>query len=119
MKRDDMTVNGVKLATAPEAERKDLRMLILPSGKNATIRKGFGRDLMRAQRVAGPSSDPSAVVFALIAELAEVDGARIVYEDLLTMDLSDVLVLQAEVAGANFQGPPPAPSPGSFTSDSE
>ncbi len=35
------------------------------------------------------------------------------------MDLNDVLALQSEVAGANFQGPPPAPSQPSFTSDSE
>ena len=119
MKPDDMSVNGVKLQDAPEAGRKDLRFLLLPSGKSAAIRKGFGRDLMRAQRVAGTSSDPTAVVFALIAELAEIDGARIVYEDLLAMDLNDVLALQAEVAGANFQDPPPAPSLPSSTSDLE
>ena len=70
----------------------------------------YSSDLMRAQRVAGASSDPTGVVFALIAELVEIDGARIVYEDLLAMDLNDVLALQAEVVGANFQDPPPAPS---------
>ena len=119
MKADDMSVNGVKLQAASEAGRKDLRVLLLPSGKSAAIRKGFGRDLMRAQRVVGASSDPTAVVFALIAELVEIDGERIVYEDLLAMDLNDVLALQSEVAGANFQDPPPAPSPPSSTSDLE
>lgn len=119
MNPDEMSVNGVKLQDALEAVRKDSRILLLPSGKRAAIRKGFGRDLMRAQRVAGASSDPTAVVFALIAELAEIDGARIVYEDLLAMDLNDVLALQAEVAGANFQDPPPAPSPPSSISDLE
>jgi len=59
---------------------------------------------MRAQRVVGVSGDPTAVVFALIAELVEIDGEKIVYEDLLAMDLNDVLALQSEVAGANFQG---------------
>jgi hypothetical protein len=119
MKSDDLTVNGVKLREAPETEPKDQSLLVLPSGKNAVIRKGFGRDLMRAQRVVGTSSDPTAVVFALIAELVEIDGEKIVYEDLLAMDLNDVLALQSEVAGANFQGPPLAPSQPSFTSDSE
>ena len=119
MRSDDVTVNGVKLREAPEAEPKDRSLLVLPSGKNATIRRGFGRDLMRAQRVVGASSDPTAVVFALIAELVEIDGEKILYEDLLAMDLNDVLALQSEVAGANFQGPPLAPSQPSFTSDSE
>ncbi len=119
MRSDDVSVNGVKLQEAPEAERKDRTLLTLPSGKSAAIRRGFGRDLMRAQRVVGVSSDPNAVVFALIAELVEIDGEKIVYEDLLAMDLNDVLALQSEVAGANFQGPPPAPSQPWSTSDSE
>jgi hypothetical protein len=119
MSSDDLNVNGVKLRGASEAERTGRNLLILPSGKNASIRKGFGRDLMRAQRVVGTSSDPTAIIFALIAELVEIDGEKILYEDLLAMDLNDVLALQSEVAGANFQGPPPAPSRLSFTSDSE
>jgi hypothetical protein len=69
--------------------------------------------------VVGVSSDPAAVVFALIAELVEIDGEKIVYEDLLAMDLNDVLALQSEVAGANFQGPPQVLSPPSSTLDSE
>ena len=119
MKRDDVTVNGVKVQDAPRDDANDVRMLVLPSGKSALIRKGYGRDLMRAQRVAGPSSDPTAVIFALIAELVEIDGSRMVYEDLLAMDLGDVLTLQAEVAGANFQVPPLADSPLSSTLASE
>jgi hypothetical protein len=119
MRSDDLVVNGVKLREVPAVESEDRNILHLPSGKTATIRRGYGRDLMRAQRVVGASSDPSAVVFALIAELVEIDGEKIVYEDLLAMDLNDVLALQSEVAGANFQGPPPEPSQASFTSDSE
>jgi hypothetical protein len=119
MRSDEITVNGVRLQGASQADQNDGSLLILPSGRSASIRKGFGRDLMRAQRVVGTSSDPTAVVFALIAELVEIDGEKIVYEDLLAMDLNDVLALQSEVAGANFQGPPPAPSRPLFTSDSE
>jgi len=83
----------------------DLKTLTLPSNKIATIRSGKGRDLMRAQRAAGDNPDETAVLFALIAELAEIDGARIVYEDVLEMDLNDVAVLQSEVMDANFPQP--------------
>ncbi len=119
MKSDHVSINGVELQDIATSEKRDHSLLILPSGRRAAIRKGCGRDLMRAQRVVGVSSDPNAVVFALIAELVEIDGEKIVYEDLLAMDLMDVLALQAEVAGANFQGPPPAPSQPWSTSDSE
>ena len=119
MKSEHFSVNGVELRDVAADEKRDHSILALPSGRQAAIRKGCGRDLMRAQRVVGVSSDPNAVVFALIAELVEIDGEKIVYEDLLAMDLMDVLALQSEVAGANFQGPPPAPSQPWSTSDSE
>ncbi len=89
------------------------RSLTLPSGKIAAIRRGKGRDLMRAQRAIAGNPDPTAVVFALIAELAQIEGAPIVYEDVVEMDLGDVLMLQAEVTGANFPEPAqdsPAPA---------
>lgn len=89
------------------ASTPQVRNVILPSGKTAALRKGKGRDLMRAQRAVAGNSDPTAVVFALIAELARVDGVQLVYEDVLEMDLDDALVLQAEVAGANFREPAP------------
>jgi hypothetical protein len=89
-----------------------LRTITLPSGKTAALRRGKGRDLMRAQRAVAGNPDPTAVVFALIAELSQIDGAPIVYEDVSEMDLGDVLVLQAEVTGANFPEPAPtSPAP--------
>jgi hypothetical protein len=116
-----------KMSAPPSAQSPDapeVRSVTLPSGKTATLRKGKGRDLMRAQRALAGNSDPTAIVFALIAELAQIDGAPIVYEDVLEMDLDDVLALQAEVAGANFhepaQGfPAPAASRASSASASE
>lgn len=119
MKHEGLTINGVTLEDGSKNDRAESKTLGLPSGRSASIRKGFGRDLMRAQRVAGPTADPAAVVFALIAELVEIDGGRVMYEDVLGMDLGDVLVLQAEVAGANFQDPPPAHSRPLSTSDSQ
>ena len=98
--------------SAPAEAIPELRNIALPSGKTAAIRKGKGRDLMRAQRAVAANADPTAVVFALIAELTRIDGAPIVYEDVLEMDLGDVLALQAEVTGANFQEPAPeSPAP--------
>lgn len=91
----------------------DTRQLELPSGKTARIRKGKGRDLMRAHRATAGNPEPMAVMFALIAELTEADGHSLVYEDVLDMDVSDVLVLQDEIIGgggasANFSSTPMA-----------
>jgi hypothetical protein len=69
----------------------------LPSGRVALVRKGFGRDLMRAHRAAGNNREPTAITFALIAELAQVNGKTIVYEDVLAMELGDVLSLEAAI----------------------
>lgn len=98
------------------------RQVTLPSSAIASIRKGRGRDLMNAQRalVGTPAaSDPVATQYALIAELAEIDGRQIVYEQVLEMDLADVLALTKEVFSDDFQSPQPALSPASSVSDSE
>ena len=39
------------------------------------------------------------IPYALIAELAEIDGQKLVYEDILEMDLEDVIALQGEISG--------------------
>jgi hypothetical protein len=78
---------------------KDVKHTVLPSGRTVSIRAGKGRDLMRAHRVAAGNPEPLAVSFALVAELAEIDGKSIVFEDILEMDLEDVLALQDEVLG--------------------
>src|SRR5271155_1505283 len=118
MKIEDLTVNGVRLGGADSKNEQEVRTIELPSGKSAEVRKGFGRDLMRAQRAAG-GGDASAVIFALIAELTRVDGRKIVYEEGLEMDLEDVMALQAEVIDENFDRPPQRASQVSFNSDSQ
>ena len=75
------------------------RQVTLPSGRKAEIRKGKGRDLIRAHRAVAGNSEPMSVSFALIAELAQVDGKPLVFEDILEMDLNDVLTLEEEVSG--------------------
>lgn len=70
--------------------------LNLPSGKIAILKNGKGHDLLQAQMKAKNSEE---IPYALIAELAEIDGQRLVYEDILEMELSDVIALQAEISG--------------------
>ena len=73
-----------------------MKQLSLPTGKTATIRGGKGKDLLNAQR---KSKTPDEIMFALIAELTEIDEQPLIYEDLLEMELEDVLALQAEMSG--------------------
>jgi len=98
---------------------EDRRRITLPSGKTAELRKGKGRDLMRAHRAVAGNLEPMSVSFALIAELVRLEGKALVYEDVLEMDLDDVLTLEAEVSGAaegnvNF---PPGAAPEEETTD--
>jgi hypothetical protein len=48
-----------------------------------------------------------------------VDGRKIVYEDVLEMDLADVMALQAEVIDENFDRPPQRASQASSNPDSQ
>lgn len=72
------------------------KTLTLPSGKTAILEKGKGKDLLQAQMKAKSSDE---IPYALIAELVEIDGQKLVYEDILEMDLEDVLALQSEISG--------------------
>ena len=117
MKIDDTTVNGVRIDGA-ESKDQQTRSIELPSGARAELRKGYGRDLMRAQRAAA-GADANAVIFALIAEVTRVDGHKIVYEDVLEMDLADVMALQAEVIDENFDRPPQRASQDSSNPESQ
>lgn len=72
------------------------KTLTLPSGKTAVLRNGKGHDLLQAQMKAKNSEE---IPYALIAELVEIDGTSLVYEDILDMDLEDVIALQGEISG--------------------
>ena len=71
------------------------KTLTLPSGKIATFEKGKGKDLLQAQMKAKTSDE---IPYALLAELCEIDGQKLVYEDILELDLEDVIALQAEIS---------------------
>ena len=74
------------------------KTLTLPSGKIAMIKKGKGIDLLNAQKNSNSSDE---IPYALIAQLTEIDGQNIVYEDVLEMDLDDVLAIQSEITGGS------------------
>ncbi len=68
----------------------------LPSGKTAIVQNGRGFDLLQAQRKAKTSEE---IPYALIAELTEINGEKLVYEDVLELDLEDVIALQSAISG--------------------
>lgn len=84
-----------------------MKEFILPSGKTAKMQNGKGYHLLCAQRKAKTTDE---VPYALVAELAEIDGQKLVYEDILEMPIGDVSKLLNEV---NKLGESTTPSPSS------
>ncbi|MCI1274366.1 MAG: hypothetical protein LKG27_08055 [Clostridiaceae bacterium] len=78
--------------------------ITLKDGRIAKIKSGKGLDLLNAQKKAKTSDE---IPYALIAELTEIDGQYLVYEDILQLPIEDVINLQAAISG-KFQ--PSAPS---------
>ena len=68
----------------------------LSDGKLAVIKDGKGLDLLNAQKKAKTSDE---IPYALIAELTEIDGNYLVYEDILELPIEDVIVLQEAIGG--------------------
>jgi hypothetical protein len=73
--------------------------ITLSDGRLAVIKDGKGRDLLNAQKKAKTSDE---IPYALIAELTEIDGEYLVYEDILEFPIEDVIKLQ-EVIGGKLQ----------------
>jgi len=74
-----------------------LKEVVLASGKKLTIYKGKGKHLFQAQMKANSAQE---ILWALIAELCEIDGKKIVMEDLFEMDLGEVFQIQSAFAEA-------------------
>ena len=70
--------------------------ITLSDGKVAVIKDGKGRDLLNAQKKAKSSDE---IPYALIAELTEIDGNYLVYEDILELPIADVIQLQEAIGG--------------------
>lgn len=108
MAKDATGAAPVAAAPSPTpAAGAGARTITLPCGAVATIRKGIGKDLMRAMQVAGSSSD--GIPFALVAELCTIDGAPVIYEELLERDLEDVAALVGAVTGGFRMAVPATP----------
>jgi len=71
-----------------------MKEITLPSGKTATFKQGKGYHLLYAQR---KSKAIDEIQYALVAELVEIDGASLTYEELLEMDIFDVSTLITEM----------------------
>lgn len=75
------------------ADQKEvLKETTLTTGEKVTIYKGKGKHLLKAQMRA---NEPSEIIWHLMAELVEIDGKKIIMEDLLEMELDKVLQLQS------------------------
>lgn len=70
--------------------------ITLSDGKIAIIKDGKGRDLLNAQKKAKSSDE---IPYALIAELTEIDGNDLVYENILELPIADVIQLQEAIVG--------------------
>lgn len=68
----------------------------LSDGKLAVIKDDKGLDLLNAQKKAKTSDE---IPYALIAELTEIDGNYLVYEDILELPIEDVILLQEAIGG--------------------
>lgn len=103
MADEKILVNGV--AVAPGAWETG-REVALPSGRTAQIRakKPTGEDLLRARRSldAAALRDPLAGMYALLAQVARVDGKPTTYEEVVRMDLEDLTALMVAVQGDDF-----------------
>jgi hypothetical protein len=72
----------------------------LSDGRIAEIKPGKGRHAQEALKVSGGNGDK--YMAALMAQLVEIDGKRIVMEDLEELDLKDFIALQTAFAEQNF-----------------
>lgn len=81
---------------------------ILPVSKRKyTVGKPLVKHMVNAERIGGSSKEkPFAFGCALVAQLVKLDGKKIVYEDVLSMDMEDLNVL-SEAMGENFTASPP------------
>ncbi|HSA05688.1 MAG TPA: hypothetical protein P5556_00755 [Candidatus Gastranaerophilales bacterium] len=79
-----------------------MKHITLPSGKQAKIDDGKGYHLLQSQRKAKNTDE---IPYALIAELAEIDGQKLPYEDILQMSLNDVSTLLNAINEASDDKP--------------
>lgn len=93
---------------AVESSPKDpnvIREFKLPaSGKHVTVMKATGREYIKAKIKVGGKYDE--LDFAIASEIMLFDGKKMMYEDILDMDISDVIKIDLEAGKllAGIQG---------------
>ncbi len=87
-------------------ETEILKTLKLPSGKTATIRKAFGRDVRKARVMS--AGQPEMFTQALASILMMIDENPFTMEDMDDMEMPDYLAIEMEIAEQipNFRTPP-------------
>jgi hypothetical protein len=97
--------------TAPDQTKS----VILSDGTKATVRKPRGRDLVRAQDVAG-GDNKFKFTCAMLAQVTELDGQPCVMEDVMDLWAADIDLLSRETAGDFLSSTAPS-SPSSSNGD--
>lgn len=78
----------------------------LPSGRIAwVLRKGKGKHIQAAARMAGPNAEQMTLSMGIIAAKALIDGQPVTVEDVLEMDDGDVWKLLGAVMGKGGSSP--------------
>lgn len=73
-----------------ETKNKPREIELPLSGKKATVRSGNGWDWLKASQKA---QDSSHLTTALAAELVEIEGEKLPYEEILDLPMPDVMEL--------------------------
>lgn len=91
-------------AAPPSSVNADGSLVVtLPvSGRVAVLRRGKGRDMRLAARHVNPAQDPIGYAMALAAQLATIDGAPVLPEDLDEMEMDDVAALMSGLPGKSL-----------------
>jgi len=93
------TMHPEKEGPKPAAGQWPKTIILPSSGKTAKVlREPTGRDARMAQRMIGKNTDNAAALYALIAQVTEIDGHPIVWEDLLDFTVSDIADLSKACA---------------------
>jgi len=74
------------------------KTITLSDGAVATIRRARGRDLVRAQQVAG-DDNKFKFTCAMLAQVTSLNGEPCVMEDIMELWASDIDLLSREAAG--------------------
>jgi hypothetical protein len=74
-----------------------IKTITLGDGAIATLRKPRGRDLVRAQQIAG-DDNKFKFTCAMLAQITQLDGEPCVMEDIMELWASDIDLLSREAA---------------------